>query len=264
MRSLRAESPTRDTSVYRVPVIEGAGVALAYTELGSGPAALLIHDIASDAHAFDDLALALTAAGVRAIAYDRRGYGASGAPEPYDGTTVAEQSRDAVAVLGGLSAAPALVVGAGWGGLIALELAVREPALVRAVAVADPPAYAFVPEATQELSAQRALLEQALADGGPPGAVAAWLGGDAAATEAGARARAAHRAFFADYAGLASWAITRGELRALVVPVTLVCGSQTPATIRLAADALAKLCPAATRRDDGDLTTAAVALAGPL
>jgi pimeloyl-ACP methyl ester carboxylesterase len=247
-----------------VPAIEGAGVSLSYTEQGSGPTALLIHDIASDAAALDGLAQALAAAGARALAYDRRGYGSSGAPEPYDGTTVAEQSRDAVALLRGLDAAPALVVGVGWGALIALELAIREPALVRAVAASDPPAYAFVPEATEELSAQRAMLEQALAEGGPPAAVTAWLGPQRAATDAGARAQHAHRAFFADYAGLASWVVTGRELRAIGVPLTLVSAPQTPTAIRAAADALAQRCRVATRRDDGDLTAAAVALAGPL
>lgn len=236
-------------------------MALSYAELGSGPAALLIHDIASDAEALQPLARALADAGARAVAYDRRGYGSSGTPEPYDGTTVAEQSRDAVALLRGLDAEPALLVAEGWGALIALELAVREPTLVRAVAVSDPPAYAFVAEATEELSAQRALLEQALADGGPPAAVAAWLGADRAASESGRRAQQAHRAFFADYAGLASWAVTGGELRAVTAPVTLVTGAHTPAAIRAAADALARRCPAASRRDDGDLTAGAVALA---
>jgi pimeloyl-ACP methyl ester carboxylesterase len=244
--------------------MEGAGVSLSYTELGSGPPALLIHDMASDAAALEPLAQVLAAVGERSIAYDRRGYGASGAPEPYDGTTVAEQSRDAVALLLGLDAAPALLVAQGWGALIALDLAVAEPALVRGVAASDPPAYAFVPEATEELSAQRAMLEQALADGGPPGAVGAWLGDQRATTQAGARARHAHRAFFADYAGLASWSVTGAQLRAIAAPVTLVTGPQTPAAIHAAADELARRCPAATRRDDGDLTAAAVALAGSL
>jgi pimeloyl-ACP methyl ester carboxylesterase len=247
-----------------VPAIEGAGVSLSYTELGSGSPALLIHDIASDAAALAGLAASLAAAGMRAIAYNRRGYGDSGAPEPYDGTTVGEQSRDAVALLHGLDAAPALLVAQGWGALIALELAIREPALVRAVAASDPPAYAFVPEATEELSAQRAMLEQALANGGPPAAVGAWLGDVAAATDAGARAQRAHRAFFADYAGLASWIVTGAALRAIAAPVTLVTGSQTRPAVRAATDALAQRCPAATRRDDGDLTAAAVALAASL
>ncbi len=237
--------------------IEGSGVELTYREYGDGPAVLLIHGIAADAQALEPLATALAASGGRAIAYDRRGYGESGAPEPYDGTTVSEQALDAVALLRGLDAAPALVVGDGWGALIALELLMQEPGLVRAVVAAEPPAFAFVPEATAELSEQRAALEQALVRGGPPAAVEAWLGEGVDGARL-ARARAAHRAFFADYAGLASWPVTRAQLRAMTVPITLLTGPDTPLTIAAAANALAELLPAATRRDDGDLAAAAL------
>src|SRR5882757_3354413 len=106
---------------------EGAGVPLAYEISGSGPPALVIHDIAGDR-----LALA-PVAGARTIAYDRRGYGESGAPEPYAGTTVMEQAEDAAALLRVLGVEGAVVAGAGFGGLIALDLALRHGGLVRAV-----------------------------------------------------------------------------------------------------------------------------------
>ena len=72
----------------------------------------------------------------RVIAYDRRGYGASGAPEPYEGTTVEEQAEDAAALLRALDAAPAVVFGDGFGALVALDLVKRHAALVRAVVLA--------------------------------------------------------------------------------------------------------------------------------
>ena len=80
------------------PSVEGAGVALNVVERGSGPAVLLVHGIASDAQALGPVAEAL-APQARVIAYDRRGYGDSGAPEPYHGTTVEEQAEDAAALL---------------------------------------------------------------------------------------------------------------------------------------------------------------------
>jgi pimeloyl-ACP methyl ester carboxylesterase len=247
-----------------MPTTEGAGVLLSYAERNPGATAtvLLIHDIASDAAALAATADAIARGGARVIAYDRRGYGHSEAPEPYGGTTVAEQSRDAVALLRGLDAAPAVVAGDGWGGLVALELAVQEPGLVRAVVARDAPALAFVAEATEELSQQRAMLEQALAAGGPAAAVRAWLG-DRGDADPGRRERAtqAHRAFFADYAGLASWAVTRAQLRAVAVGVTLVCGPDTPPAVAAAAEALLRCCPTAVRRDDGDLAAAVIAAA---
>src|SRR4051812_49708896 len=121
-----------------MPTVEGAGVALSCRRQGDGPAVLLIHGLASDAQALEPLAdvLAAGAGGEPAhvISYDRRGYGASGAPQPYGGTTVEEQAQDAAALLRGLHApapGPALVAGEDFGALVALDLAKRHPSLVR-------------------------------------------------------------------------------------------------------------------------------------
>jgi pimeloyl-ACP methyl ester carboxylesterase len=241
--------------------VEGAGVALNVEERGSGPAVLLIHGLASDAQGLAPVAEALSQ-DARAIAYDRRGYGASGAPEPYHGTTVAEQAEDAAALLRALDAAPALVVGDGFGALVALDLAKRHRALVAGAVLSNPPLFMFVPEATEELASQRAELEDALRAGGPEAGVEAWLGGRVEG-EALARARAAHGAFFADYAGLASWPASRRELRALDVPAVVLTGPWSPPHIVAAAEALAGLLPAAQRATDGDLVAAARSLLGP-
>ena len=74
------------------PSVEGAGVALNVVERGEGAPVLLIHGLASDAEAMAPVAQAL-AGEARVIAYDRRGYGSSGAPQPYRGTTVQEQAE---------------------------------------------------------------------------------------------------------------------------------------------------------------------------
>jgi pimeloyl-ACP methyl ester carboxylesterase len=244
-----------------VPVtIEGAGVPLAVYESGEGPAILLVHDIGSDA---TDLAAtaARLAAQARVVAYDRRGYGASGAPVPYAATTVQEQAEDAAAVLRSVGGAPAVVAGAGFGALVALDLATRHARLVRAIALQDPPLFAFVPEATEALAADRQALEEALREGGPELAVERWLG-DRAGAERRARAQAAHRAFFADIAGLATWPVTHGGLRALGVPAVVLTTPGAPAHVVAAADALAALLPRAQREHDGDLASAAAALLG--
>src|SRR5204863_10107331 len=135
--------------------------------------------------------------------------------------------------------------------------------LVRATALCDPPLLMFVPEATERLAAQHAELEAAVREGGPAAGVEAWLGGRVE-RPALDRARDAHRAFFADYAGLASWPVTRRELRALDLPAVVLTGPGSPAHIVAAADALAGLMPAARRADDGDRVAAARApLGGP-
>jgi esterase len=233
-------------------IAEGAGVELAYESDGSGTPVLLVHDIASDRHAPPAVP------GARTIRYDRRGYGDSGAPEPYAGTTVMEQSEDAAALLGALGASPVVVAGHGFGALIALDLAIRHGSLLRAAVVSDPLLFAFVREANEELAEQRRILQDSMATGGPEAAVETWLQGRAD-PEALARAKASHRGFFADYAGLASLAVRRGELRALSVPMTVLTGPQTPWHVLRAAEALAALVPAAERHEDGDLAAAAEA-----
>ena len=239
-----------------MPEVEGAGVALHYVEQGTGRPLLVVHAMASDAAAWDAVLDELAAAGARAIAYDRRGYGSSGAPEPYVATTVQEQSEDAAALLTALDAAPAVLVGEGFGALVVLELLVRRPDLASAAVVADPPLFAFVPSATEALAEERALLEQALRDVGPQGAIDAWLGEDARAPRR-ERTRVSRRGFFADYAGQASWSPSRRELRSIAVPVAIVTSESSPAHVVAAADAAASLLKDVRRRADGDVVAAA-------
>jgi pimeloyl-ACP methyl ester carboxylesterase len=245
-----------------MPEVEGAGVPLAYAERGAGEPVLLVHGLAADAEALRPVAEAL-AGSARVIAYDRRGYGASGAPEPYEGTTIEEQAEDAAAVLRGLGAAPAVVAGDGFGALVVLDLLKRHGALVRGAVLSDPALFAIVPEATEVLSLQRKEIEESVRAGGPEAGVETWLSARAAGDPGAlARARAAHRAFYADYAGLATWSVARRELRSLAVPAVVLTGPGSAPHVTAAADALAALLPAATRAADGDLAGAVRALLG--
>ncbi|HVF77385.1 MAG TPA: alpha/beta hydrolase [Solirubrobacteraceae bacterium] len=242
-----------------MPHAEGAGVDLHYEERGDGPPVLVVHAMGSDALAWMPALGSLAAGGARAIAFDRRGYGASGAPEPYAATTVQEQAQDAGALLSVLEAAPALLVGDGFGALVVLELLVRRPELARGAVLVDPPLHAFVAEATRALAVERELLEETLRAGGPSAAVAAWLG-DGADPALAERAAASHAGFFADYAGQSSWSPSRRELRAIAAPLVVVTGAGTPAHVVCAADAVAALVPGARRVGDGDVVAAALAL----
>ena len=242
-----------------MPQIEGAGVALHYEERGAGPAVLLVHGMGSDAAAWSPALERVAEAGARAVAYDRRGYGASGAPEPYAATTVQEQAQDAGAVVDGLGLAPTALVGEGFGALVVLELAVRRPELCCGLVLADPPLGAFVPEAARALADERTLLEEALRESGSAAAVRAWLG-DAADAALTARLTERPTGFFADYAGQASWSPSRRELRAVGAPVVVVTGPGTPAHVVAAADAVAALVPDARRVEDGSVVGAVLAL----
>jgi pimeloyl-ACP methyl ester carboxylesterase len=239
-----------------MPEVEGAGVALHYAERGDGPPLLIVHGMASDAAAWEPAVEDLAAAGYRVVVYDRRGYGASGAPEPYAATTVQEQSEDAAALLEALGVTAAVLVGDGFGALVVLELLVRRPRLARAAVLADPPLFAFVAAATAALADERSMLEQALRDGGPGEAIDAWLG-EGAGEQRRERARGSRLGFFADYAGQLSWSPSRGELRAIGVPVAVVTGPSSSAHVVEAADAATRLLGDARRSTDGDVVASA-------
>src|SRR5207249_7086334 len=133
------------------PVVVGVGVALDYVRRGQGPPVLLVHGLADDVAGWLGVAEQLAPA-ARAIAYDRRGYGQSGAPEPYERTTVEEQAEDAVALLRALDAAPAVLCGRDFGALVCLDVCKRHAALASAAAVLDAPVLQFSATAAEVLA----------------------------------------------------------------------------------------------------------------
>jgi pimeloyl-ACP methyl ester carboxylesterase len=235
------------------PTVEGAGVELAYEERGEGNPVLLVHGIGGRSRLWP-------AVSGRVIAYDRRGYGGSGAPEHYVRTTVEEQAEDAAALIGALGAAPAVVAGEGLGALVALDLARRHRALVRGVVTVDAPLLAFVPEAAEPLAKERAELERVLRESGPAEAARAHLLAAGASAELADSAASNFRAFFADYGAVATWPVGRRDLRALDVPLVVLDGGDPPGYVRAASDALAGAVPGARRVVGGGVAEAVAAL----
>jgi pimeloyl-ACP methyl ester carboxylesterase len=105
------------------------GCELYYEEAGEGVPILLIHPSGSTASTWGSAVDELARIG-RVITYDRRGYARSGG-EPV--RKVSTHTADASALLESLQAPPAIVVGTSSGAMIALDLAVHRPDLVRAV-----------------------------------------------------------------------------------------------------------------------------------
>ena len=103
------------------------------TELGDGPALLLLHG----GPGLSDYLSAMPAdetAGWRRIGYTQRGL----APSPVDGPfTVAQHVDDAIAVLDSLGLDDAVVLGHSWGGFLAAALAMEHPDRVRGLLLVD-------------------------------------------------------------------------------------------------------------------------------
>lgn len=243
--------------------IEGAGVELRVVRHGpedvrGGDVVVVVHDLADGAGAAAPVA-AVLGDDAAVVGYDRRGYGGSGAPEPFGATTVEEQTQDAVALADGLGLGAATWAGAGFGALVVLDLLKRHSGRVTRAVLLDAPLLALVPDGAEAIGTQRVILDEALREGlGPAGAVERWLGRDAdPARLALATMPGSARAFFADFAGLASWPVTRGALRAVRQEVVVATSPGAPAVLLGAADALAALLPAARRVAGVDLAAAA-------
>jgi 3-oxoadipate enol-lactonase len=222
--------------------VEAAGVALALEDRGERTPVVLVHGIAADRSVWRETVEQL---GTRTIAYDRRAYGESGAPEPYGGTTVGEQADDLASLVRATGAAPAVLCGHGFGALVCLDVLLRFPESARGAVLIEPPMLWLSPDGSEAVSAVRARVEQAARDGGAAGAVDAYLGPalDVIGRERSDAARAAVRGFAADLGALASWAAGRRELRAIEQPATVVTGTRSEPILGEVARKLAELLP---------------------
>ncbi|GKT24453.1 alpha/beta hydrolase [Acidovorax sp. SUPP3334] len=99
-----------------------------FTTLGSGPTVLMLHDADGDHLTFAPQVETLATAGYRAVAWDMPGYGHSAPIEPYSFKGLAQSCSQ---LLRALQCGPTVLVGHGLGAMIAIEVALREPALVR-------------------------------------------------------------------------------------------------------------------------------------
>jgi len=102
-------------------------------EAGTGPLVLLLHGFPEFWGAWQHQMLSLAGAGFRAVAVDLRGYGASDKPpRGYDGYTMA---ADVAGLVRALGERRAVLVGSGYGGMIAWAAAAFHPKLVRRLVV---------------------------------------------------------------------------------------------------------------------------------
>jgi pimeloyl-ACP methyl ester carboxylesterase len=158
-----------------VPEARVNGIRLHHEEHGSGAPILCIHGLGSSALMWADAFEELARLG-RVIAYDRRGCTRSERPEPYERTSVAEQVDDAAALLDALAATPAVVIGRSYGGAVAVDLALRHPDRVRALALLEGDALGLSPAALEWTRGLRARLREVAAGDGVDAVYEALIG----------------------------------------------------------------------------------------
>lgn len=117
-----------------MPVLPLRDINLYYEVAGQGDPVVFIHGLGSSARDWE-YQVPFFAPRYRVVVFDVRGHGRSDKPTgPY---SVPLFAQDAAALIRALEAAPAHVVGISMGGMIALQLAVDEPALVRSLVVVN-------------------------------------------------------------------------------------------------------------------------------
>lgn len=207
---------------------------------------LLLHDADGGHLTFVPQVETLASAGYRAVAWDMPGYGYSAPIEPYTFKGLAESC---MALVDALQCGPVALVGHGLGAMVALEVAVRRPALVRQLVLcAGGPA--LDAQAAEDWVAPRLkMLEQA---GGGMEMLAQTLVprfiGTGALPEG---VRLASHALSQVYAGayrraleaLPTFSRGAGEIAQLHVPALLVSGGQDRCTLPDALEALAHVLP---------------------
>ena len=216
-----------------------------FASLGSGPTVLLLHDADGGHLSFAPQVETLASAGYRAVAWDMPGYGYSAPIEPY---TFKGLAQSCMALIDALECGPVALVGHGMGAMVALEVAVRRPALARQLVLcAGGPA--LDARAAEDWVAPRL---QALEQGGGMEQVAQTLvprGIGTGALPEGVRL--AGHALSQVYAGAYRRALQalptfdRGAaaFAQLHVPALLVSGGQDRCTPPEALDALAQVLP---------------------
>jgi pimeloyl-ACP methyl ester carboxylesterase len=113
--------------------VSANGTRFHAVEAGTGPLVLFLHGFPEFWWAWQHQIQVLAGAGFRAVAVDLRGYGASDKPpRGYDGYTLA---GDVAGLIRALGERRAVLVGAGYGGLLAWATACFHPKLVRRLVV---------------------------------------------------------------------------------------------------------------------------------
>jgi 3-oxoadipate enol-lactonase len=116
-----------------MPTVDAGGAQLAYRVDGRGPALVLVHAGIADMRMWDPL-VALLDHRFKVVRYDMRGHGDT-TFEPGEFSDVG----DLAAVLDALEIESCVLVGASFGGLVALSFAAAHPQRVERLVVIDPP-----------------------------------------------------------------------------------------------------------------------------
>lgn len=131
---LQRENGKLESDLISTRRIDTGRITLNVREVGSGPLAIFLHGITSNAAVWDPITLDLKN-DFRCIAVDQRGHGLSDKPDT--GYSARDLSEDVLALITTLKAGPAVIVGHSLGARNAVVAATISPELVKAVVAVD-------------------------------------------------------------------------------------------------------------------------------
>jgi pimeloyl-ACP methyl ester carboxylesterase len=133
------------------------GLAFDVTDRGpvSGETVLLLHGWPQDQRAFDAVVPLLTAAGLRVLTVDQRGYSPGALPRGRSAYAVSELVADVVALLDSAQVGRVHLVGHDWGGTVAWAFAERHPTRLRSLTVLATPHHRAMAQALRGRDQQR-------------------------------------------------------------------------------------------------------------
>ena len=134
------------------------GIRMGYYEAGPNtdtPPVVLCHGWPEIAFSWRHQIKALSEAGIRVIAPDQRGYGATDRPEPVEAYDMEHLTGDLVGLLDHLKIDKAIFVGHDWGGFVVWQMPLRHPDRVAGVVGVNTPHYDRAPADPIELFRKR-------------------------------------------------------------------------------------------------------------
>lgn len=222
---------------------------LAHDVTGTGPPVVLLHSTVCDRRMWDPVWPSLAGAGYRVVRCDFRGFG-----DTPPGEEAWDDARDVLDLAAGLGTGPVALVGASYGGKVALEIAARWPAQVTALALLCAGMPGHEPSAILRGFGLREeeLLESGDVDGAVELNVETWLGPEADEATRDLVRRMQRRAFDIQLSAPlpeepddTEAPPPDADLHAITAPSLVVSGAKDLPDFRQIAAALAELLPGA-------------------
>jgi len=146
--------PTSTPQAQAAKEVEINGVRLQYVEQGSGEPMVFVHGAPSDLRTWEPVR-EVVAKNYRFIAYTQRYFGTEPWPDDGKNFSIPTLTDDLATFITSFNAGPVHLVSWSFGGLVAMQAAVKNPSLVRSLILYEPNVISVLPAESAEGKAAR-------------------------------------------------------------------------------------------------------------